>query len=86
MIKSLIKKNPEERLTWNEYINHNFFKGGIKNTDYEYEIVKEIKVGYNVDKIIVLKDNTIITEINIITNDYKIICFDKIISKNFYLI
>ena len=73
-------------MTWNKYINHNFFKGEIKNTDYKYEIIKEIKVGYNVDRIIVLKDNTIITDVNIITNGYKIICFDKMITSKFYLI
>ena len=84
LIKSLTKENPEERLTWNEYINHSFFKEGFKKTDYEYELIKEIKEDEcDFGKIIVLKDNTIITNEIIITNDYKILWFDECISTKY---
>ena len=64
LITSLTKKKPDKRITWDEYINHPFFKEKSNNNlinSYKYEIIKDIEHNYEgIKKIIVLKDNTII--------------------------
>lgn len=64
LITSLIKQKADERITWDEYINHPFFKDKTNqnlSNSYKYEIVKNIKHNYEgIQKIIVLKDNNII--------------------------
>ena len=63
LITSLLKENLNERISWEEYVNHPFFKNDSNNNNenYKYEILKHFNIGYkNITNIIFLKDNKIL--------------------------
>ena len=62
LIENLIKENPEERLTWEKYINHPFFQENNIKKDYKYEIIKKVYSRGRIQNIITLKNNIIIAK------------------------
>ena len=64
LITSLLKENINERISWEEYLNHPFFKNDSNNNNnenYNYNIMKQFNMGYNyITNIIFLKDNKIL--------------------------
>ena len=63
MVGSLQKKKVSERLNWEEYINHPFFKddSNINDSDsYKYEETAKLKIGEDmIAKAIILKNKYI---------------------------
>ena len=61
LVESLLKKNIEERIKWEEYINHPFFKENKENKLYIYSKKKCLNLGkYNISNIIILNDKRLL--------------------------
>lgn len=64
LITSLMKKKSNERLSWEEYVNHSFFKNNSESDNidsYKYEELAHIEIGYQeITNIIILKNNFVL--------------------------
>ena len=83
LITSLLKENINERISWENYINHPFFKNDSNNNNnenYKYNILKHFNIGYEyITNIIFLKDNKILFRENgesfyLIEENFKKMC------------
>ena len=71
LITSLTKKKSSERLSWEEYLNHSFFKNNSESESksehldsYKYEELADIEFGYQpITNIIILKNNFILLKV-----------------------
>jgi len=71
LITSLTKKKSSERLSWEEYLNHSFFKNNSESESksehldsYKYEELADIEFGYQpITNINILKNNFILLKV-----------------------
>ena len=84
LISSLTKKKSNERLSWEEYLNHFFFKNNSEydNIDsYKYEQLADIKLpNESITNIIILKNNFILLKVQ--NTHFHLIIQNKIRSDN----